>query len=80
MLTLFITSAIPPAKMDDDNLANHIKLLFLQIKSNLIEMEESWNKPSRESLNEALRAQLIEMAAQLSAAQSVYEFRQTSMR
>jgi len=80
MLTLFLYSSIAPSKMDDDALGKHISLLFLQMESILLEMKDSWNKPGRASLNETLRAQLSEVAAQLNAAQSVYDFRLNSMR
>jgi len=80
MLTLFSASTIPTSQMDDDALGKHISLLLLQLDSLLIEMKDSWNKPHRASLNEAIRTQLNELAAQLTAAQSVYEFRLNSMR
>jgi hypothetical protein len=80
MRTLFLTSNITPSKLDDDGLEMHIKMLFLRLKSITIEMEESWNKPGRDQLNAMLRAQLNEVSAQLTAAQSVYQFRIDSMR
>lgn len=80
MLTLFITSTIPPIQMDDDGLERHIQVLFFQIESILLEMKSSWNKPDRAQAYKILRKQLADASAQLSAAQEVYIFRLESMR
>jgi len=79
MLTLFLAT-IPPAKLEDGELQNHIKRLLLTLDSIRLEMADSWNHPDRQNVMPRLRQQLSETTSNLDAALYVWSERMITMR
>jgi len=73
-------TAIPPAKLLDNELEAHIRRLFLTISSIMEEIRWCWTRPDSRQAMAILRKQIAEATSALDAALYVYEERMISMR